>query len=72
MAIKQPPIGQIQGRGRRIKATEEHFGMQCLDVNGAVGAPHTGTSQLLVSGVPLTMAEYTDRFDGVQDNGPNW
>lgn len=31
MTTKQPLVGQIQGRGERIKATESHFNMACLD-----------------------------------------
>jgi hypothetical protein len=61
MTVKQPPLGQIPGRGKRISATESHFNMACLDeVRQEVPKPRTDEDDLNT---------YGQFFDNVYKSG---
>lgn len=60
--LKQPPLGQIRGRGARIKATEKAFGMTCLDINGS-SEPAPPPIKLKSS---ISMEDYEKLFHKVQ------
>ena len=61
---KRPRAGQIVERGKRIKATENHFNMECTDTNGPP-VEQTVDEQTL-PGIDPT---YAALFDNVVDSG---
>ena len=63
MTTKRPRVGQVTERGRRIKATEDHFNMQCTDTNGPP------VEQMIDENVSTVPPEYAALFDNVVDSG---